>query len=450
VSRIDCLVVGDIMVDHYVPVLKHRPSPETPGLHEKERPPVLFIGPLGEPPLESNAHLGGAGNAALQASRLGASTSLVGVVGNDDPGRFAVNEWAREADDPSTSKLLAVAGRPTTVKRRYVHSHYRHHQYARVDIETQEPVTRDVDCALARAVNEWVSGRNPGRAMAVLVADYGKGGVGTETAATLRNIACQDVTVVADIKGPDFASPKYSSVTAVTLNGAEASRALPVRVPSPDWAGEHGRLLFMSTALKHLLITMGRAGMAVWSNGAEGAECRVIKPDLVQGADITGVSDTVTAVFGLCLAAGNSAADAAAVATIAANLSVAVAGHGTVDAARLTNQLSRTGRRPGVSAGPAAIPFRIGLRELLIRSFDVQELRRFCFYSFPTEQIEESVAWGGSLHTTVDEFVGALARRNMLNEDLLDRILEIRPGRSTDIDVLRTALLAPPSRGDVR
>jgi D-glycero-beta-D-manno-heptose-7-phosphate kinase len=67
------LVVGDVMLDRYWFGDTERISPEAPV-------PVVLVG-------KHDERLGGAANVARNASSIGAQVSILGVVGDDEPGR---------------------------------------------------------------------------------------------------------------------------------------------------------------------------------------------------------------------------------------------------------------------------------------------------------------------------------------------------------------------------
>src|SRR5438876_3667296 len=73
VSRARVLIVGDVMLDRYWFGEVERISPEAPV-------PVVKIARTEERP-------GGAANVARNAAALGAQTSLLSVVGDDEPGK---------------------------------------------------------------------------------------------------------------------------------------------------------------------------------------------------------------------------------------------------------------------------------------------------------------------------------------------------------------------------
>src|ERR671938_233971 len=84
------LCIGDVMLDHYVYGQVERVSPEAPI-------PVLWI----ERELKT---LGGAGNVLRNLQALGAATSFISVVGNDEPAREI--ERLVEAQDGAEAHLL--------------------------------------------------------------------------------------------------------------------------------------------------------------------------------------------------------------------------------------------------------------------------------------------------------------------------------------------------------
>ena len=72
-SKTHLLVVGDVMLDRYWFGDTNRISPEAPV-------PVVQVGKIDE-------RLGGAANVARNVATLGANTTILGIVGNDEPGK---------------------------------------------------------------------------------------------------------------------------------------------------------------------------------------------------------------------------------------------------------------------------------------------------------------------------------------------------------------------------
>src|SRR5690606_38948745 len=116
------LVVGDVMLDHFLVGRVHRLSPEAPV-------PVVMHD-------HDEYRAGGAANVALNVAALGAHASLVGVVGADEAGA----RLQQMLDDAgvATDGLVVDETRPTTRKMRVVTA--RQQQVARVDYEADDEV----------------------------------------------------------------------------------------------------------------------------------------------------------------------------------------------------------------------------------------------------------------------------------------------------------------------
>src|SRR6516162_751916 len=150
------LVIGDLMLDRYVWGDAERVSQEAPVLllHADQR----------------EERLGGASSVATMLRALGAKVSLAGVVGNDADG---LRIWQMLTDlGVEQDAVLTDAGRPTTVKERYIGRAQQKHpqQILRVDYERRDAVNACIEQELAQRIASELS-----RADIVLVSDYDKG-----------------------------------------------------------------------------------------------------------------------------------------------------------------------------------------------------------------------------------------------------------------------------------
>ena len=150
------LVVGDLILDRYVWGDAERISQEAPVilLHADRR----------------EERLGGASSVATMLRALGAKVALAGLVGNDLDGERVRQLLTDLGIDHEC--VVTDAGRPTTVKERYIgRAQHRHpQQMIRVDYEVRHPLSSAVEQELARAVGQQIK-----RADIVLVSDYDKG-----------------------------------------------------------------------------------------------------------------------------------------------------------------------------------------------------------------------------------------------------------------------------------
>ena len=140
------LVVGDIMCDHYVWGDVERISPEAPVQvlrweREADRP-------------------GGAANAALNLAALGCRVRLVGVIGNDEPGRWLLRTLKRARID--TKGVIRSSDRPTTLKTRVM---ARGQHMLRIDRETRAPLSARDERLVVGAVKKAKTKRGGDRVL---------------------------------------------------------------------------------------------------------------------------------------------------------------------------------------------------------------------------------------------------------------------------------------------
>src|SRR3954462_980483 len=130
------LIVGDLMLDHFVIGRVDRISPEAPV------PVVQFD--------HESYRLGGAANVANNVASLGGRVEIAGIVGNDAEGARLVGEL-REAGI-GTGAVLADSSRCTTRKLRVVTT--RNQQVARIDYECDTPAAGALEAALVKKIGE--------------------------------------------------------------------------------------------------------------------------------------------------------------------------------------------------------------------------------------------------------------------------------------------------------
>ena len=311
------LVVGDVMLDRYVWGDAERIS--------QEAPVVLLRADKRE------ERLGGASSVATMLSALQADVSLVGVVGPDADGirvrqilnGLHVDHAGVKVDD----------ARPTTVKERYIgRAQHKHpQQMLRVDFETREPVSGEVEAGLYRAIEAEVH-----RADIVLASDYDKGVCTPVVMSAILNAAKRKgIRVVADpIRGRDYS--KYRGCSSMTPNRLEAGMATGRNVGTPDEALAGARQLRDDLGLEAGIVTLDKDGMALAHR--DGTEA-IYPTRPRQVYDITGAGDMVLSVLGLALAAGADYPSAIRLANVAGGLEVEKIGVATVSREEILNDL---------------------------------------------------------------------------------------------------------------
>ena len=289
------LILGDLMLDHFVIGAVERISPEAPV------PVVRFD--------HESYRLGGAANVAHNVAALGGRVEIAGLVGNDAEGARLVGEL-REAGI-GTAAVLADSSRCTTRKLRVVTT--RNQQVARIDYECDGPASAALEAELTKKITEAAA-----HAAVVLISDYQKGAVTRATAQAAIGAARErGIPSLVDPKVPHI--DYYAGATLVTPNHHEAEAVTLLRIRTADEARLAAQRFRTRAQCDAVLITRGEHGM--WLLCADGefdlpAETREV-------SDVTGAGDTVIAAMALGLAANGSLRESAQLANRAAGLAVA-------------------------------------------------------------------------------------------------------------------------------
>jgi len=301
-SRSRVLVAGDVMADVYWIGAASRISPEAPV-------PVVRID-------AEEMRLGGAANVALNIAALGATATLVGLVGDD----ATATELEKQLEISGIERTLRrVPGTPTIRKLRVLS---RRQQLVRLDFERD---FHRVDAELKKSLIL----ENLGHSDVVVLSDYAKGFFGPETAAMIRLARDRRQPVLVDPKGTDFM--RYSGATLITPNLAEFE-AIVGECSSDSIMIERGHNLRAQLSLEALLITRGERGMTL----LEGNAAPLHLPSRAREVyDVTGAGDTVVATLAAAIGAGTPLRQAVEWANVAAGLVVGKSGTATVSVAEI-------------------------------------------------------------------------------------------------------------------
>ena len=282
------LVVGDVMLDRYWHGEVARISPEAPV-------PVVHI------QREEN-RLGGAANVALNVRTLGASVTLLSMVGQDDAARSLRELLAHKGID---AELGEDPGMETIVKLRVIG---RSQQMLRIDFE-KEP-DHEVLAGMLGRFEALLAAHD-----AVLFSDYGKGGL-AHIPRMIELARAAGKPVLIDPKGSDWA--RYSGASVITPNRAELAQVVG------SWSGEaqlhdKAQALRQKLGLQALLVTRSEEGMTLF----EADRVNSVPAQTREVADVTGAGDTVIATLALMVACGMDLPQAMALANRAGGLVVA-------------------------------------------------------------------------------------------------------------------------------
>ena len=297
------LVIGDLIIDHFIWGSVNRISPEAPV-------PVVNV-------TRENLLLGGAANVLNNIYALGGKGEMCGVIGQDIMGDHLL-ELLRNLNSP-TKGIVKSTDRPTTKKTRVI---AQHQQVVRFDREKSGPLPTEV----LEKIFDYLD-KNLASFQAVIVSDYHKGMISAELMALMmKKLQFQkNIPVIVDPK-PHLLE-RFTGATILTPNVAEAEKMAGISITNEDELCEAARLIKEKLGCAALLITRGEAGMALFEEERE----PLLIPTMAREVfDVTGAGDTVIATLALGLAAGLNFSEASILANRAAGIVVGKLGTATV------------------------------------------------------------------------------------------------------------------------
>lgn len=294
------LVIGDLMIDHYLWGSCDRISPEAP---------VQVIDVKKETTV-----LGGAGNVISNLVSLGAKVNVMSVVGNDD----TATQLKHMLDEQGAkSFLIEQKGRKTSKKSRIMASHS---QVVRYDHESKNDISFDSVKKLYSKLQEKINAYD-----IILLSDYGKGVLTNDFTKKIIEYANKnDVKVIVDPKGKDYS--KYSGAYLLTPNKKEAELASGIEIENDDNLKEALQTIKDVANLEVSVITLSENGISI----LEDKEV-IVKPTVAREVyDVTGAGDTVLASLGFALSLGQDIYSSVEFANLAAGVVVGKLGSATV------------------------------------------------------------------------------------------------------------------------
>lgn len=308
IARAKVLVVGDAMLDRYWYGDVERISPEAPV-------PVVAVKEAKELP-------GGAANVARSVRALGAQCTLYSISGDD-----------READtleqlldkDDIRCRLERDKLLNTTVKLRVISKHL-HQQMLRIDFDC--PVSKDARVKLLDNYLKHLADYD-----AVIISDYGKGGLGyiQEMIQAARSATRP---VVIDPKGDDYSG--YRGANLITPNRKEFE-TVAGRFRDNDDLERRAKKLAQELDLGGILVTRGEEGMSLLQRDSRALHMPARAREVF---DVTGAGDTVIAAIGCAWAVGSGMEDAMQLANVAAGIVVGKLGAATASPAEIMHEMS--------------------------------------------------------------------------------------------------------------
>jgi len=294
------LVIGDLMIDHYLWGKTTRISPEAPVQ-------VVDIE-------KETTVLGGAGNVVNNLVALGSNVTVMSVIGEDD----IADELTSMLEDIDVQHyLICDENRKTTKKSRIIASHQ---QVVRYDHESKDEISQESEAILNLKLLEIIYSFD-----IILVSDYGKGVITNSLMSKIIfNALGSDLKVLVDPKGDDYT--KYIGAYLLTPNKKEAVEATGININDDKSLKDALKKLHNLSSLKVPMITLSEDGIAILDENDD----VIIKPTVAREVyDVTGAGDTVLASLGYCLATGEDIESSMEFANLAAGVVVGKIGSAT-------------------------------------------------------------------------------------------------------------------------
>ncbi|MEI6971048.1 MAG: PfkB family carbohydrate kinase [bacterium] len=315
INGLRALVVGDIILDHYIWGDATRISPEAPV-------PVIEIS-------RDTYTAGGAANVAANVKALGAEAEIWGWIGRDKAGQLLRAILRRKGVVFQPDSFVTSA--PTIQKTRVI---VQHQQLCRLD---REPSPEVYPCGGGR----WISSmaRNVRKHNVVILSDYAKGFLNDTIVADITESARKHKVFLA--LDPKPSRPlKFHGLDLITPNRKEALQLAGIRAQPHEKfpAKAVCRAIWQTYKPRYLVITMGEEGMLL---SEKGVVTHVIPTVAREVYDVSGAGDTIIAALSLALASGCAFTSAAHFANAAAGVVIGKLGTATASPKEILSYISQ-------------------------------------------------------------------------------------------------------------
>lgn len=306
-SKIKVLVVGDVMLDHYVFGEVERISPEAP-----------------IPILKKNDEKfvpGGAGNVASNLASLGVKVSIAGIVGNDYIKDFLKKIFKEKKIN--SNALYTRKNKPSILKERLV---AKNQQLLRVDQEETSYLLSSEEKEFFSLIKKQIFLCN-----GIIFSDYNKG---CFSPSLVKNI----IKTAKISKKPIFADIKpenkvlFKGVEIIKPNAKEAIEMTGEK--DVDRAGDRLAKYYQT----NIVVTQGEKGLTIFKKNGKKIPIPGKKITL---NDVSGAGDTTIAVLAICILSGLDIETAGLVANHAGSIVVQKPGTATITVEELESSLQK-------------------------------------------------------------------------------------------------------------
>ena len=303
-KQANILVIGDIIIDHFIYGSVSRISPEAPV-------PVVNVN-------REDLLLGGSANVLHNLHALGAQGTISGIIGQDFIGDTLLQLLA-DIDSPSTG-VVRCHDRPSTKKTRVI---AQNQQVVRFDREQTGPLNAESINQIKKFLTANIDDYQ-----AVVLSDYNKGVICQEIVNHLYNLLGDrpQIPIIVDPKPghPEF----FRGASIITPNNHEAEQMSGIKITDDKSLLKAAKTLKDLVKAQAVLITRGEQGMALLVDDKPLFTIPTVAREVY---DVTGAGDTVIATIASSLAVGLSYEEAAVLANYAAGLVVGKVGTATTN-----------------------------------------------------------------------------------------------------------------------
>lgn len=290
------LVIGDAMIDHYLSGSANRISPEAPV-------PVVLVN-------KAEHKLGGAANVAANLQKIGATTYLVAICGDDKSGAILKRKLNQASID--NKDTLIIKGRKTTVKTRVLS---KKQQLLRFDVED----TTAINNKLAKTITENITTLLSTKPItAVVLQDYNKGLLIPFLIENVIELCKQkNIPVLVDPKFQHFFAYQNCTLFKPNLKEIAAHLNFNINPNNKNHLDKAANLIFEKLNNNITVITLSEHGVYY---KVKNEESGIIKPQSIDVADVSGAGDTVIAALTLGLSTNMNIVQNVAIANAAAGI----------------------------------------------------------------------------------------------------------------------------------
>lgn len=306
------LVIGDLMLDHYIFGTATRLSPEAPV-------PVVNV-------QKESKIVGGAANVASNLIDLGANVSLAGIIGSDSFGEEIITILKEK--QIGTSLIVKDDSRSTTVKTRVIAGT---HQIVRIDKEDTYDISSSIEAEFLASLDRAIEGSD-----IVILSDYNKGLLTSRLSLQLiARCNAMGKRIIVDPKGLDY--NKYSGAYLIKPNRKELAEAAKTnKVHNQQDLEDAAKVIFECTSATYLIVTLSEGGIAIITPDSS----KILPVVAKEVYDVTGAGDTVMATLAYCLSLGFSMEESCDYSNYAASIVIRQLGSATTTIDEIINTIN--------------------------------------------------------------------------------------------------------------